>query len=124
MPIRVYSYAKCSTCRDALRFLKNQHIAHDVVDILESPPSASELRQALGFFSGERRRLFNTSGQQYRELGLADKLPAMTDTEAIALLAKNGKLIKRPFVVFNDGEKAHFLLGFKQDEWNQTLKKS
>ena len=35
----------------------------------------------------------------YRAQGLAQRLPGMSDEQAIALLCGNGKLVKQPFVI-------------------------
>lgn len=116
--IRLYVYDKCSTCRQALQFLTAKGLPFDSLPIVEKPPSKSELQKMLGYLKGDLRRLFNTSGQQYRELDMATKLPQLSDDAALDLLSRNGKLIKRPFVLFGSGG----LVGFKEDEWKQTFK--
>ncbi len=115
--IKVYAYQKCSTCRDALKWLDTHGIPYTVKAIRETPPSPAELKSALGITGGDIRKLFNTSGMDYRALGMKDKLPAMSEAEAIALLAKNGNLVKRPFLT-GDGKA---LVGFKPDAWEKTL---
>ena len=47
-----------------------------------------------------------------------DKLPAMSEAEQIALLASDGKLIKRPLLISEN----QVLVGFKADEWNNLVK--
>lgn len=116
MAIRVYEYSKCSTCRKALKFLEARGIAHAAVPIVDSPPSVAELKTMLGHVG--LKRLFNTSGVQYRELGIAEKLKTMSEAEALALLSKNGKLIKRPFVLLKD----RGLVGFQEAEWKAAFK--
>ena len=111
--LKVYAYSGCSTCRGALKFLKDRKVAHEVLPIRETPPSKAELKRMLAVYGGDIRRLFNTSGQDYRALGLGPKLDAMSVDEAIGLLAANGNLVKRPFVVARDGG----LVGFKPAEW-------
>ena len=71
----------------------------------------------LTAYDGELRKLFNTSGMDYRALGIKDQLPTMTDAQAIDLLASNGNLIKRPFVI----SKSLGLLGFKEDVWSKAF---
>ncbi|MDG2192830.1 MAG: arsenate reductase family protein [Synechococcus sp. cluster2_bin.209] len=115
-PLQVYSYNRCSTCRKALAWLTDQGIAHDVHDIVENPPSRNDLDAAFAYL-GDRKLLFNTSGQSYRALGSA-VVKAMSDSEALAALAKDGKLIKRPFVKRSDGS---FLVGFKPEVWASGL---
>jgi arsenate reductase len=118
--VTVYTYANCSTCRDAVKWLRTQGVAFVEKPIRETPPSVGELQRMLGYQDGRLRRLFNTSGQEYRALGLSDKLPAMTEAEALALLAGNGRLVKRPFALGD----AFGLVGFDQAEWARALRES
>ena len=98
-PITLYAYSKCSTCRDAVKWLRSHEANFVEKPIYETPPSLAELRRMLGFQNGNLRRLFNTSGLEYRAQGLATKLPAMSETAALTLLAGNGRLVKRPFLL-------------------------
>lgn len=118
-PLTVYTYTKCSTCRDAVKWLNARGIEFVEKPIYESPPSTAELRRMLALQGGNLRRLFNTSGIQYRALGLAAKLPAMTEAEAIKLLAGNGRIVKRPFLLGRDVG----LLGFDPAAWAVALDK-
>lgn len=118
--ISVYAYKGCDTCRKALKWLKERGIPHEVKAIRETPPTVAELKAAVAAVAavgGDLRPLFNTSGGDYRELSLKDKLPGMSAEEAVALLSKNGNLVKRPFVV-GDGV---VLAGFKEAEWAAVL---
>lgn len=116
-PLTVYAYAKCSTCRDAAKWLRAHGVEFVERPIYEQPPTLGELRRMLAFQRGQLRRLFNTSGIQYRERGLAAKLPTLSETDALALLASDGRLVKRPFVL---GEGVG-LLGFAANEWAAAL---
>ena len=116
MSVKVYEYSGCSTCRRALKFLDARGVAYQAVPIVATPPSTAELKAMLRF-AGDLRRLFNTSGVLYRELGVAEKLKTMSEEQALALLAKHGKLVKRPFVLLKD----RGLLGFKEDEWKAAF---
>jgi arsenate reductase len=95
--VRVYAYEKCSTCRNALKFLAAHGVKAEVIPIRERPPTKTELKQMLGLMGGELRRLFNTSGLDYKALGMKDRLPGMSESEAIDLLSQNGNLVKRRF---------------------------
>ena len=63
------------------------------------------------------KKFFNTSGLQYKALGLKDKLPTMTEDEQLALLATDGMLVKRPLLVADD----LVLVGFREKEWEERL---
>ena len=108
--MKLYQYPKCSTCRKATKFLNDRGIEFKSIDITEKPPAKTELKAMLASYDGEIRKLFNTSGVQYRELKMKDRLPTMSAKEAIDLLADNGKLIKRPFLL-NQEKKG--IVGFK-----------
>ena len=110
---KIYSYSKCSTCRKALQFLEKKGVPHEVIDITENPPTQAELRQMLKVYQGEIKRLFNTSGLQYRELGLSEKLKGLSEVQALELLASNGKLVKRPFVL----KGPEGAVGFDEKSW-------
>jgi arsenate reductase (glutaredoxin) len=116
-PLRVYVYKNCDTCRRALKFLAAEDIAHESVPIREAPPTGAELRRMLGFIGGDVRKLFNTSGQDYRALGLKDRVRSMEVDEAVELLAGNGNLVKRPFAL-SDGDGA---VGFDEAAWREKF---
>jgi len=122
MPIKIYEYKNCSTCQKALKFLDQKGIAYQRLPIVDQPPSVAELGKMLAYLKadgGSFKNLFNTSGQLYRELGVTEKIKAgMTEKEAIELLAKNGKLIKRPFLLTGDSG----TVGFKEDVWRKRLR--
>lgn len=113
--IRVYAYSGCDTCRKALRFLESRGIEVEVLAIRETPPTPEELRRMLKHLGGDLRRLFNTSGQDYRALGLSERLPGMSVDDALGLLAANGNLVKRPFLLGPDIG----LVGFREEEWKR-----
>lgn len=113
--MKLYSYASCSTCRKATAWLRERGIAVEPIDITLQPPSADELEAGLAQLG--RKRLFNTSGQSYRALGAA-AVQAMDDRQAIAALAADGKLVKRPFLITGNGQ---VLTGFKPEEWAALL---
>lgn len=114
---KVYAYSGCGTCRTALKFLKTHGVAHKSVPVREQPPTKAELRKMLAFQGGAVRRLFNTSGADHRALGLASTLSAMSPDAALDLLATNGNLVKRPFLLTADGG----TVGFDEDVWRELL---
>jgi arsenate reductase (glutaredoxin) len=116
--LTIYIYQKCSTCQDALKWLDGLGIAYQVKAIRETPPSLAELETMLAAHDGKLSKLFNTSGMDYRALHLKDKLPEMSTPEALALLGKNGNLVKRPFLIGG----GTCLVGFKPVEWGKALR--
>ena len=106
-------YPPCSTCQKAKKWLDEHGIVYTARHIKEDNPTADELRAWIAASGLPIKRFFNTSGLVYKNLGLKDKLPAMSEEEQIELLASDGMLVKRPLLI--DGEMV--LTGFKEAEW-------
>lgn len=110
-------YPKCSTCQRAQKWLDEQGVSYSVRHIKEENPTGAELERWWKVSGLPLKRFFNTSGLQYKALGLKDKLPGMSEAEQLVLLASDGMLVKRPILV---GE--NFALpGFKETEWAAAL---
>ena len=111
-------YPNCSTCKKARAFLESRNAAFTVRDIKTDRPTEEELRLWQAQSGLPLKKFFNTSGQQYKALGLKDRLPAMSEDEQFALLATDGMLVKRPILVTDDGK---VLVGFREAEWDAAL---
>ena len=112
-------YPRCSTCQKAKKWLDERGIAYELRDIKEQNPTAEELRAWREKSGLPLKRFFNTSGLQYKALGLKEKLPAMTEEEQFDLLATDGMLVKRPLLVTED----RVLVGFREAEYEAALGK-
>jgi arsenate reductase len=117
--LKFYGYKKCSTCRKAEKALEAAGVPYGFADITETPPNKSELKKILDQSGLPIRKLFNTSGEQYKLLGIKDQIGSMTDAAALDLLAGNGRLIKRPLVT--DGKTA--TVGFDESAFTKAWKK-
>lgn len=112
-------YPKCSTCKKAENWLKENEISYELRNIKENRPSKEELEEWHKKSGLELKKFFNTSGMLYREMQLKDKLPSMSDEEKLELLATDGMLVKRPILVTED----KVFVGFKEKEWQDVVKK-
>ncbi len=110
-----YSYLKCSTCIKAVKWLKSKDFEFQLVDIVEEPPLVNYLNQALEQYSDDKKRIFNTRGKAFKNLNL--DIYCLSREEIVQLLLSDGKLIKRPFLIF--GEK--IILGFNEAEYSNQL---
>jgi arsenate reductase len=117
--LTIYTLSNCSTCRDATKWLRARGVGFTEKPIREAPPTLAELKATLAAYDGKITRLFNTSGMDYRALGIAEKLPGLTKDEALQLLASNGRLVKRPFLAGNGVA----LVGFDEKAWAAALAK-
>lgn len=116
MELKFYQYPKCSTCVKASKYLKDKKIEVESIDITVKPPTVAELKSMLKFYDNDLRKLFNTSGLAYKEMNMKDKIDKISEAEALKLLSKNGKLVKRPFLISNQIG----LVGFNEDVWKMV----
>ena len=84
--IKVYCYSRCGTCKKALKWLDENNIEHEDIDIKTVHPDKDTLKKYYAQSGLPLKRFFNTSGIPYRELGLSKKLPDMSEEEQLALL--------------------------------------
>ena len=110
-------YPPCSTCQKAKKWLDSHGIAYDDRHIKLNNPTYEELKSWYERSGLPLKRFFNTSGLQYKALGLKDKLPTMSEEEQLRLLATDGMLVKRPIIVSDSA----VLTGFKEAEWEKLL---
>lgn len=117
MSILFVEYPKCSTCKRAGEWLADRGVVFEDRHIVEQNPTAEELEKWHKKSGLPLKRFFNTSGMKYKELGLKDKLPKMSEAEQYELLASDGMLVKRPILIVDD----FVLLGFKEAEWQKVV---
>lgn len=110
-------YPKCSTCKNAKKWLESREAKFEARHIVEQPPTAAELKEWISRSGLPIKRFFNTSGLKYKELELKDKLPGMSEEEQIAVLASDGMLVKRPLLVLEQT----VIPGFKENIWEEAL---
>ena len=111
-------YPKCTTCQKAKKWLEENGISFDERHIKENNPTVEELTAWHKQSNLPLKKFFNTSGLLYKELGLKDKLPTMSEDEQLALLATDGMLVKRPLLVGD----SFVLAGFTEAEWESKLR--
>ena len=113
-----FHYPKCSTCRKAEKWLQSRKKPLDSVDITLQPPTKARLREILKASGKKVTDLLNTSGVQYRELNMKEKVKTLSEEQLLEMLSKNGRLIKRPLVL----ENGKATIGFKEEEFQKTWK--
>ena len=117
MSVLFVEYPKCSTCKKAKKWLEDNQVEFIDRHIVEHNPTKDELMEWHKKSGFPLKKFYNTSGMIYRDMGLKDKIPMMTEEEQFELLASNGMIVKRPIVVGAD----FILVGFKEAEWKEKL---
>lgn len=115
--LKFICYPKCTTCQKARKWLDDNNIEYEYRDIKLENPTLEELTEWHSKSGLPLKRFFNTSGLMYKSLDLKNKLPEMSDSEMLELLATDGMLVKRPLLI-GDG---FVLVGFKENEWKEKL---
>ncbi len=115
--MKVYCHPRCSTCKKALKYLDENNVDYTLVNLLEETPSVEELEQAYNNSGVTLKKMFNTSGKAYRESGMKDQIPNMSENDVFNTLASDGMLIKRPLVIKDD--LASF--GFKEEDFKKYI---
>ncbi len=115
--VKIYGYSKCSTVKKAIKFFKDHDIEINHIDNVEEKLSIEQLKDIHQRSGLDIKRIFNTSGMKYRELGLKDKLVNMNDEEKYQLLASDGMLVKRPIIIIGD----KVFIGFKEADLLDNL---
>ena len=111
-----YSYLKCSTCRKAAKWLESKDFEFQLIDIVKDPPIVNYLNLALEQYSDDNKRIFNTRGKAFKTVNV--DIDRLSKEEIIQLLLSDGKLIKRPFLIY-EGKKV--ILGFNEIEYAKDL---
>lgn len=115
--IKFICYPKCTTCQRAKKWLDDNSVAYELRDIKLDNPTLAELTEWYKKSGLPLKKFFNTSGLLYKSLELKDKLPAMSESEMLNLLASDGMLVKRPILVGED----FVLVGFKESEYEGVV---
>lgn len=113
----ILHYSKCTTCKKAIKYLKDNNFKFKERDIVKDNPKQEELKKWIRQSGIDIKKFFNTSGMKYREMNLKERLKQLTDEEKINILSKDGMLIKRPLLITED----KILVGFKEKEWEELL---
>ena len=116
--IKVYCYTKCTTCKKALKWLDDNKISYEEIDIKGNHPDEKTIRELHKKSGLPLKRFFNTSGQLYREMELSKKLPEMSEDEMYKILSSDGMLVKRPLLITDKT----VIPGFKEETWKEATK--
>ena len=101
--VRIYHNSRCSKSRATLALLQERGANVEVINYLDTPPTAAELSTLLQQLGMTPRQLLRQGEDDYQALGLDN--PSLDDQALIAAMVAHPKLIERPIVVA-DGKAA------------------
>lgn len=116
--IKFYGYKKCSTSLKAEKWLKENGIDYEFIDVTLTPPDEKLLTTTWKKSGLPIQKLFNTSGKSYRDGGYSRKIKNMSETEILHELSLDGRLIKRPLIILKKGA----LFGWNESESSKIIR--
>ena len=100
MSVTIYHNPRCSKSRQTLELIREKGVEPDIVEYLQTPPSAVELKDILGKLGKSAAEIVRK--KEAKEEGI--DLSALDEDGLIAALAAHPRAIERPIVV--KGERA------------------
>ena len=100
MKATIYHNATCSKSRATKALLEGNGVELEVVEYLETPPSAETLESLATLLAVPAKSLVRTGEAAFKEAGV--DLESATDAEIFALLANHPIVLQRPIVRVGD----------------------
>jgi len=99
MSVTIFHNPRCSKSRQTLQLLRDNGVEPTIVEYLQTPPRAKDLKDILGLLGLQPRELMRRKEAEYKDNGLDDA--SLDDDALIAAMVAHPKLIERPIVLAN-----------------------
>jgi arsenate reductase len=99
MQAKIYHNPRCSKSRATLALLTERGIETEVIEYLQQPPTAADIRSLLQKLGVKAAAIVRTGESAFRDSGLSADSP---EAELIALMAREPIVIERPIVIVGD----------------------
>ncbi len=96
----IYHNPRCSKSRATKALLEDQGIELEVVEYLETPPSAETLESLVALLAVPAKSLVRTGEAAFRDAGV--DLETASESEICAFLASHPSALQRPIVRIGD----------------------
>lgn len=106
----LFGIPNCDSVRKARKWLDDQGLAHEFIDLRADTPSAGKITQWLLAVGAER--LVNRRSTTFKQLSEGDKA-ALEGVDTVSVLQAQPTLIKRPVLEWDD----RVSVGFKAEEY-------
>ena len=110
----LFGIPNCDTVRKARKWLDNQGLTHEFVDLRADTPSAAKINEWLSAVGSER--LINRRSTTFKQLSEGDKA-TLGGGDAVSVLRTQPTLIKRPVLEWNNAVS----VGFKAEDYAQLF---
>ena len=96
MKPRIYHNPRCSKSRATLALLRQRGIEPEIIEYLQTPPAAKDLKALLAKLGLEAREIVRTGEAEFKAAGV--DLAAADEDTVLALIADHPKILQRPIV--------------------------
>ena len=112
----LFGIPNCDTVRKARKWLDDQGLTHEFVDLRADTPSATQkISEWLSAVGSER--LINRRSTTFKQLSEGDKAALEGGDGAVSVLQAQPTLIKRPVLEWKNGVS----VGFKAEDYAQLF---
>jgi arsenate reductase len=98
MSVTIYHNPRCSKSRQTLALIEEKGVTPTIVDYLDNPPSAEELKNILGKLGKTPAEVIRKKEAKEENVDIA----ALDDDALITAMASTPRIIERPIVVKGD----------------------
>ena len=98
----IYHNPRCSKSRETLQLLEDRECDPEIIEYLDEPPTAEDLRHIISMLGVSARDLLRSTEPVYKDADLDDD--SLSDDEIIEAICEYPALLQRPIVIF--GERA------------------
>jgi Spx/MgsR family transcriptional regulator len=113
--IKVYGIKTCGSVKKALKFLNENNIEYEFVDLKKTPVGCEKIDEWLK--KVDINVLFNKKGTKYRQLKLKEL--NLDEKGMREWLCKENLLIKRPVIELENGE---VIVGYDEEKYKGIFK--
>lgn len=98
-PVVIWHNPRCSKSRQTLQLLRQKGIKPEIIEYLQAPPSAEEIRSTAHKLGGTVFQMLRTKEDIFKSLNLSSDMP---DATLAHHMTQHPKLIERPVVIASD----------------------
>lgn len=98
--VTIYHNPSCSKSRQTLALLQDNNIEAEIIQYLENPPSAEDLKHLIKLLGLTARDIIRSGEQEYADQNLGEE--SLSEESLIQAIIQTPKLLQRPIVVAND----------------------
>ena len=114
--VMLYGIPNCDTVKKSRAWLAEHDVAHGFHDFKKQGVPVPEIERWIAITGWEK--MLNRNGPTWRKLGEATQAGVVDAASAVAVMAANSSVIKRPVVQWPGGQ---ITVGFDAEAWQRLI---